>query len=129
MNALVESIGDLTPDAAGLAMLREWLERFADLHRQFGPVIRAWTEAEIDTSAFGRLGTDLLGGFTTALGNRIAAQPRRRARAATRRARDRGDGRKVQLLRHDRPDRRRRRPHRHAGGGHLRFPVRLDVAS
>ncbi len=72
MNALVDSIGDLTPDAAGLAMLRGWLERFADLHRQFGPVIRAWTEAEIDTGESGRLGTDLLGGFTAALGNRIA---------------------------------------------------------
>jgi len=74
-NALVDSIGDLTPDATGFAMLREWLERFADLHRRFGPVIRAWTEAEIDTSKFGRLGTDLLGGFTVALGDRIARSP------------------------------------------------------
>jgi AcrR family transcriptional regulator len=72
MSALVDSIGDLTPDDAGYAMLRAWLERFAELHRRFGPVIRAWTEAEIDTSDFGRLGTDLLGGFTTALGDRIA---------------------------------------------------------
>jgi AcrR family transcriptional regulator len=72
MNALVDSIGDLTPDEAGFAMLREWLERFGELHRQFGPVIRAWTEAEIDSSAFGRLGSDLLGGFTAALGDRIA---------------------------------------------------------
>ena len=32
------------------------------LHRALRPVIKAWTEAEIDTSEFGRLGTDLLGG-------------------------------------------------------------------
>jgi AcrR family transcriptional regulator len=75
MNALVDSIGDLTPDDAGFAMLREWIERFTDLHREFGAVIRAWTEAEIDTSQFGRLGTDLLGGFTAALGDRIARSP------------------------------------------------------
>jgi len=72
MNALVDSIGDLTADEAGYAMLRDWLGRFAELHVRFGPVIRAWTEAEIDSSDFGRLGTDLLGGFTTALGDRIA---------------------------------------------------------
>src|SRR5262245_40433123 len=75
MNALVESIGDLTPDDAGYAMLRDWLGQFAELHERFGSVIRAWTEAEIDTSDFGRLGTDLLGGFTTAPGNRIARSP------------------------------------------------------
>src|SRR5262245_15249015 len=75
INALVDSIGDLTPDAAGFAMLRDWLARFAALHRRFGPVIRAWTEAEMDSSEFGRLGTDLLGGFTAALGDRIARSP------------------------------------------------------
>ena len=75
MSGLVDSIGELTPDEAGYDMLRDWLARFADLHRRFGPVIRAWTEAEIDTSEFGRLGTDLLGGLTTALGDRIAASP------------------------------------------------------
>jgi AcrR family transcriptional regulator len=72
MSALVDSIADLTPNEAGFAMLRDWLGRFGALHRQFGPVIRAWTEAEIDSSAFGRLGSDLLGGFTAALGDRIA---------------------------------------------------------
>src|SRR3954454_2768537 len=75
MNALVASIGELSPDAAGYDMLRESLERFADLHHRFGPVIRAWTEADIDTNAFGPVGTDLLGGFITALGERIAASP------------------------------------------------------
>ena len=58
-------------------MLRDWLRRFAAAARgAIGAVIRAWTEAEIDSSEFGRLGTDLLGGFTTALGDRIAAAPR-----------------------------------------------------
>src|SRR5437879_5857165 len=45
MTALVESLGDLTPDAGGYRMLREWLGRFAALHSQYGSVIKAWTEA------------------------------------------------------------------------------------
>jgi len=73
VDALVASIGELTPDANGYEMLRDWLERFGDLRGRVGPIIRAWTEAEIDTSEFGRLGTDLLGGLTAALGARIAA--------------------------------------------------------
>src|SRR5438105_1744383 len=44
---LVDSLGPLTPDAGSFAMLRDWLGRFADLHRHYGPVIKAWTEAEI----------------------------------------------------------------------------------
>ena len=68
---LVESFGELTPDAEGYRMLHDWVGRFTDLHTRYGPVIRAWTEAEIDTSEFGRLGTDLLGGLVLALGARI----------------------------------------------------------
>src|SRR3954470_23916040 len=75
MNALVASIGELSPDGAGYDMVRESLERFAELHHRFGPVIRAWTEADTDTSALGPVGTDLLGGFITALGESIAASP------------------------------------------------------
>ena len=70
--ALVDSLGPLTPDADGFAMLRDWLGRFADLHRHYGPVIKAWTEAEIDTSEFGRMGASVLGDFVIKLGQRIA---------------------------------------------------------
>jgi AcrR family transcriptional regulator len=72
---LVDSLGPLTPDADGFAMLRDWLGRFADLHRHYGPVIKAWTEAEIDTSEFGRMGASVLGDFVIKLGQRIAKSP------------------------------------------------------
>jgi AcrR family transcriptional regulator len=75
MMQVVDSIGSLTPDAAGYDMLREWLARFAELHGRYAPVIRAWTEVEIDTSDFGRLGTDLLGGFVARLASRIEKSP------------------------------------------------------
>jgi len=72
---LVDSLGPLTPDADGFARLRDWLGRFADLHRHYGPVIKAWTEAEIDTSEFGRMGASVLGDFVIKLGQRIAKSP------------------------------------------------------
>src|SRR5437660_4284656 len=73
MRALVESLGPLTDDQDGYAALHEWLGRFAELHRRYGPVIRAWTEAEVDTSEFGRVGSGVLADLTATLGRRIAA--------------------------------------------------------
>jgi AcrR family transcriptional regulator len=73
--ALVDSLGPLTPDDESLEMLTEWLGRFADLHRRYGAVIKAWTEAEIDTSEFGRMGANMLGDFVIKLGQRIAKSP------------------------------------------------------
>jgi AcrR family transcriptional regulator len=75
MSTLIESLGELTPDADGHAELRAWLAKFADLHRHYGPVIRAWTEAEIDATSFGRAGDNVLGDLASALGARIAASP------------------------------------------------------
>lgn len=73
MAGLAESLGSLTPDQGGAAELRSWLERFAEVYQRSGPVIGAWTEAETEKSEVGRIGTDLLGEFSSALGRRIAA--------------------------------------------------------
>ena len=72
---LVESLGPLTPDDESYEMLRGWLGRFGDIHRHYGPVIKAWTEAEIDNSEFGRIGANVLGDFVIKLGQRIAKSP------------------------------------------------------
>ncbi|MEY2461599.1 MAG: hypothetical protein QOG30_3429 [Acidimicrobiaceae bacterium] len=72
---LVESLGPLTPDDESFEMLREWLGRFGEIHQRYGPVIKAWTEAEIDTSEFGRMGANMLGDFVIKLGQRIAKSP------------------------------------------------------
>lgn len=75
MSAHAESLGELTPDAAGREELRQWLVGFGDLYQRYAPVIRAWVEAEIDTHEFGQLGADVLGGFAGVLTERIAASP------------------------------------------------------
>jgi AcrR family transcriptional regulator len=71
MVGLAEALPPIGPDDSGYRELRSWLERFAELYEHYGPVIRAWTEAEICGSEFGRLGTDVLAEFARALGNRI----------------------------------------------------------
>jgi AcrR family transcriptional regulator len=71
MMQLAEALPEIAPDASGYTDLRGWLERFSDLYDHYGPVIRAWTEAEIGGSEFGRLGNDVLGEFTRVLAERI----------------------------------------------------------
>lgn len=75
MHDLVDSLGTLTADAEGYDTLRQWLADFADIHEHYAPVIKAWTEAEIDGSEFGRLGTNVLGDFAATLARRIADSP------------------------------------------------------
>jgi hypothetical protein len=72
MQTLAESLEPLEPGPAGEATLRAWIARFADLYEHYGPIIRAWTEAEIGTHEFGRLGNDVLARFTRVLTQRIA---------------------------------------------------------
>ena len=76
MSSLTAGLGPVTPDDAGRAALRAWLERFAELYGRYGPVLRTWTEAEIDQSELGRLGTDLLGDLARGLAERIELPPR-----------------------------------------------------
>jgi AcrR family transcriptional regulator len=71
MVGLAEALPTVTPDEAGYRALRSWLERFADLYEHYGPVIRAWTEAEIGDSEFGRLGGDVVAEFARRLGQRV----------------------------------------------------------
>jgi AcrR family transcriptional regulator len=72
MQALAEALGPLRAGSAGRARLQQWIAEFVELYRKHGPVIRAWTEAEIGGSEFGRLGTDLLTQFTGVIVGRIS---------------------------------------------------------
>jgi AcrR family transcriptional regulator len=72
MQTLAESLGPLEAGPDGAAALHEWISRFTDLYERYGPVIRAWTEAEIGSHEFGRLGNDVLTHFTRVLTLRIA---------------------------------------------------------
>ena len=55
-------------------------EPVTDIYKHYGPVIRAWTEAETDATEFGRIGTDVLSDFTRTL---VAASATRRGRAGS----------------------------------------------
>jgi AcrR family transcriptional regulator len=72
LQSLAESLPVLDANGDSEAALREWISHFADLYERYGPVIRAWTEAEIGTHEFGRLGTDVLTRFTLTFTRRIS---------------------------------------------------------
>jgi AcrR family transcriptional regulator len=72
MQALAESLGPLRPGPDGRAALATWIDEFAEVYERNGPIIRAWTEAEIGGDDLGRMGTDLLAQLTRALSVRIA---------------------------------------------------------
>ena len=71
MRGLTDELGTIEPTAKGLRELRDWVRRFLALGARYGPIIRAWTEAEVGDSAVGRLGTELLGEVATTLGARV----------------------------------------------------------
>jgi AcrR family transcriptional regulator len=73
MHELAETLPPLEPGPAGLADLREWVGRVSDLYDRYGPVIVAWTEAEIGESSFGRQGDDLIAELTGVFVTRIRA--------------------------------------------------------
>jgi AcrR family transcriptional regulator len=71
LRALTDEIGVIEPTARGLRELRAWVGRFVALGQRHGPIIRAWTEAEVGTSEVGRLGTELLGEVALTLVARV----------------------------------------------------------
>ncbi len=68
---LAAELPPLTAGEQGRAELRAWLARFADLYDEYGAVLRAWTEAEIVDSEFGRVGADLITQFGRHLEDRL----------------------------------------------------------
>jgi AcrR family transcriptional regulator len=73
MHELADALPQITPGAEGVAALREWVASLAELYDRYGPVIVAWTEAEIGDSSFGRMGDDLISGMAGAFARRIRA--------------------------------------------------------
>jgi AcrR family transcriptional regulator len=84
--ALVQDVGDqlttltsaLEPigaDEHGRTVLRAWIGQFADLYDTYGSIIRIWTEAEVNRSTAGQVGTDVLAGIATALADHLDDLP------------------------------------------------------
>src|SRR5438067_5681065 len=71
VTSLSETLGPVCPDEAGYRELRGWLARFSDLYVHYGPVIRAWTEAEVEGDDVGRMGAQVLANVVAALIGRI----------------------------------------------------------
>jgi AcrR family transcriptional regulator len=71
MVELAADFPEFSSDGDGRLALRAWLDQFADLYEQYGAVIRAWTEAEIVDSEFGRIGGDLVTRFAGSLEDRL----------------------------------------------------------
>jgi AcrR family transcriptional regulator len=73
MHDLAEQLPDLEPGPAGLAALRDWVATFSELYERYGPVIVAWTEAEIGGTSAGRQGDDLIAQLAGVLVRRVRA--------------------------------------------------------
>jgi len=72
MEALADAMEPLTSDVAGRERLRDWIDRLTTVYEKYGPVIVAWTEAEMGSHEFGRLGNDVLARLARAMGQRIS---------------------------------------------------------
>ncbi len=68
---LADTIGSITPDDAGRAELRGFLERFLTTYRRYGPVIRAWMEDQVGDREVDRLGVKAFTAIGDQLGRRM----------------------------------------------------------
>ena len=73
LETLARALPPLTPGADGRRALTGWMEQFHRLYADAGPIIQAWTEAEIVASDVGKLATTVWAAFTRALIDRIRA--------------------------------------------------------
>ena len=71
LESLAVELPQLTPGADGLAALTAWMTQFQEMYGAAGPILRAWTEAEIVASDVGKLATTVWAAFTRALMERI----------------------------------------------------------
>ncbi len=70
---LTEQLPALTSGPEGLASLTAWMAEFHRIYVGAGPVLYAWTEAEIVDNDVGKLAATVWSSFTSALVERIAA--------------------------------------------------------
>ncbi len=70
-NELAKSVGPIGSDAAGFEELRRLLGGFVDTYRRYGPIIRAWREAQGGDREIGRLGVRSFTAIASALAARM----------------------------------------------------------
>lgn len=70
MTALADTLGPITPDAAGQDELARWLAQFIATYRRYGAVIRAWMEDQVDRELM-RVGLKAFSAINTSLRRRF----------------------------------------------------------
>jgi len=73
MQRLADELGDVTPDAAGHAELRAWVEGFYLTYTRYGAVIRVWMEEQLPDPELARMGTEAFRRLASTLGERMTA--------------------------------------------------------
>jgi AcrR family transcriptional regulator len=71
IDELSNTLGAVTPDDAGYAELRAFLERFFSTYRHYGPVLRAWMEGQVEDREVSHLGVRAFTDIATTLGARM----------------------------------------------------------
>jgi AcrR family transcriptional regulator len=77
IEALADGLGPVGSGAEGRAQLRDWVQRYVDVYRRYGPVVRAWSESQVSDPALARAGQRSLRRITSKLTDRIAEASRR----------------------------------------------------
>jgi AcrR family transcriptional regulator len=72
MTELVASLGEVAPDASGVAELRRWLGEFVATYRRYGVVIRGWMEDQVVSRDLSRLGARTFEQIAGSLVERLA---------------------------------------------------------
>lgn len=78
LHRLADSAPTVARTAESRAELREWVEGIGALYERYGPVITAWTDAELAGKSVGNLGDDLIGSLATSLAERSNVPKRAR---------------------------------------------------
>ncbi|HET6810589.1 MAG TPA: helix-turn-helix domain-containing protein [Acidimicrobiales bacterium] len=71
MRQLAESLPSIASNRAGRQELRRWLDRFYAIYEHYHPVIRAWTEANVQNAEMARTGARVLRRFVRQLERRV----------------------------------------------------------
>lgn len=74
MERLVATLGPVEPGPSGRAALRAWVRSYITTYRRYGPVIRAWSEAQVTNRELARLGVRAMDLLARRIGERIAAR-------------------------------------------------------
>jgi AcrR family transcriptional regulator len=71
LDDLSNTLAAVTPDDAGYAELRAFLDKFLTTYRHYGPVIRAWMEGQVEDREVSHMGVQAFTDIATALGARM----------------------------------------------------------